>query len=84
MAWVGGMRWWQLDVSALIIRVMERVGLAKQVWRIPADRLRTRDTPAARFEAPVSDVDSLAPAAANPAADERRAPPAGYRDGLRG
>jgi stearoyl-CoA desaturase (Delta-9 desaturase) len=37
-----GLRWWQFDLSALIIRAMERVGLARQVWRIPPERLLAR------------------------------------------
>jgi stearoyl-CoA desaturase (delta-9 desaturase) len=34
-----GLRWWQFDLSAYIIRVLERVGLAWKVWRIPESRL---------------------------------------------
>ncbi len=34
-----GLRWWQFDLSAYVIRVLERVGLVWKVWRIPAARL---------------------------------------------
>jgi stearoyl-CoA desaturase (delta-9 desaturase) len=37
-----GLRWWQIDISAYLIRLMERVRLARNVWRIPADRFEAR------------------------------------------
>jgi stearoyl-CoA desaturase (Delta-9 desaturase) len=37
-----GLRWWQFDLSAYIIRVLERVGLVTKVWRVPAERLEAR------------------------------------------
>ena len=37
-----GLRWWQVDISAYIIRGLERLGLAQQVWRIPTERLEAR------------------------------------------
>jgi stearoyl-CoA desaturase (delta-9 desaturase) len=37
-----GMRWWQVDFSAYLIRLMEALGLAKQVYRVPAERLQAR------------------------------------------
>jgi stearoyl-CoA desaturase (delta-9 desaturase) len=33
-----GLRWWEIDVSALLIGALERVGLAWNVTRIPAER----------------------------------------------
>ena len=42
-----GLRWWEIDISALIITAWERVGLAWDVVRIPPERQqrkeRTRD-----------------------------------------
>ena len=32
------LRWWQPDLSAPIIRGLEWLGLAQQVWRIPPER----------------------------------------------
>jgi len=37
-----GLRWWELDVSGLIIAVMERLGLAWNVVRITPERQRAR------------------------------------------
>jgi len=33
-----GMRWWEVDISALVIRLLERLGLATHVIRIDRDR----------------------------------------------
>jgi len=37
-----GLRWWQFDLSAYIIRLLEWTGLAWNVCRIPAESLRAR------------------------------------------
>jgi stearoyl-CoA desaturase (delta-9 desaturase) len=37
-----GLRWWQFDLSAYIIRGLEQLGLVRQVWRIPAQQLLAR------------------------------------------
>jgi stearoyl-CoA desaturase (delta-9 desaturase) len=37
-----GLRWWQFDLSAYIIRLLEWTGLAWNVWRIPTQRLNVR------------------------------------------
>ena len=37
-----GMRWWQFDMSAYIIRLLEWVGLAWNVCRIPATNIQER------------------------------------------
>jgi stearoyl-CoA desaturase (delta-9 desaturase) len=37
-----GLRWWQFDLSAYIIRGMERLGLIWNVWRIPRATLQAR------------------------------------------
>jgi stearoyl-CoA desaturase (Delta-9 desaturase) len=37
-----GLRWWELDVSALVIRSLERLGLAWDVVRIPPSRQRSK------------------------------------------
>jgi stearoyl-CoA desaturase (delta-9 desaturase) len=39
-----GLRWWQFDLSAWVIRLLEWSGLATNVWRIPAERLAARST----------------------------------------
>jgi stearoyl-CoA desaturase (Delta-9 desaturase) len=39
-----GLRWWQVDVSALLIRGLERFGLAWNVVRIPPERLSVSRT----------------------------------------
>ncbi len=33
-----GMRWWQFDMSAYIIRVLEKIGLVWNVYRVPLER----------------------------------------------
>ncbi len=56
-----GLRWWQFDLSGLLIATLEKLGLAKDVYRIPPDLMnrqarRTaalREAPAAE-EAPVA------------------------------
>jgi stearoyl-CoA desaturase (delta-9 desaturase) len=37
-----GLRWWQFDLSAYVIRLLELTGLAWNVWRIPAESLKAR------------------------------------------
>ena len=37
-----GLHWWQLDVSGYLIRVLERLGLARDVYRIPVILLSRR------------------------------------------
>ena len=43
---VHGLRWWQFDLSALVIRALERLGLVWKVVRVPAARLAARTRPA--------------------------------------
>ena len=38
-----GLRWWELDVSALVIRSMHRAGLAWNVIEVPSERQRQRE-----------------------------------------
>ncbi|MEA2364536.1 MAG: hypothetical protein QOI32_48 [Thermoleophilaceae bacterium] len=40
---VHGLRWWQVDVSAAVIRLLEVFGLAKNVVRISPERQRQRE-----------------------------------------
>jgi stearoyl-CoA desaturase (delta-9 desaturase) len=42
-----GLRWWQVDVSALVIRGLERVGLVWNVVRISPERQAAKATPKA-------------------------------------
>lgn len=37
-----GLHWWQFDLSGYIIRLLERVGLATEVYRIPSEKLAKR------------------------------------------
>jgi stearoyl-CoA desaturase (delta-9 desaturase) len=37
-----GMRWWQIDFSAYLILVLERVGLVRDVYRVPNEMLKKR------------------------------------------
>jgi len=37
-----GLRWWQFDLSGYVIRGLERIGLAHDVYRIPADAIARR------------------------------------------
>lgn len=39
-----GMKWWQIDPSSYLIRIMEKCGLAKEVVRISEDRKANRRT----------------------------------------
>jgi fatty-acid desaturase len=39
-----GLRWWQFNLSAWVIRLIEWSGLAWNVWRIPAERVAARST----------------------------------------
>jgi stearoyl-CoA desaturase (Delta-9 desaturase) len=38
-----GLRWWEIDISGLIIRGMEKVGLARGVVTIPPERQKARE-----------------------------------------
>jgi stearoyl-CoA desaturase (Delta-9 desaturase) len=49
-----GLRWWELDVSALMIAAMERLGLAWNVIRIAPERQAQRELPAPASEATAS------------------------------
>ncbi len=55
-----GLEWWELDVSYLVIRTMEALGLAWDVKRIPKKSLRdrriARDAPAAILESETPDT----------------------------
>ena len=37
-----GMRWWQIDPSGILLRIMEKLGLAHEIVRIAPDRLEKR------------------------------------------
>ena len=37
-----GLRWWQFDLSGLLILTLEKLGLAKDVYRIPPDLMQRR------------------------------------------
>lgn len=37
-----GMRWWQIDISGYLIRLLEKVGLARDVVRISPERIAKR------------------------------------------
>ncbi|MFN3372853.1 MAG: acyl-CoA desaturase [Chloroflexus sp.] len=42
-----GLRWWQIDISAYIIRILEKVGLVWNVYRVkPEDQHKRQATPA--------------------------------------
>jgi stearoyl-CoA desaturase (Delta-9 desaturase) len=41
-----GLRWWQIDVSALVIRGLEKCGLAWNVVRVPPERQERKARPA--------------------------------------
>ncbi len=55
-----GMRWWQFDSSSLIIRGLELVGLARNVYRVPAERMEARllSNPARATGTPAAAVDT--------------------------
>lgn len=36
------MRWWEIDISGLVIRAMERVGLVWDVVRVPQARVAAK------------------------------------------
>jgi stearoyl-CoA desaturase (delta-9 desaturase) len=54
-----GLRWWQFDLSAYVIRALELSGLAWNVWRIPADSLKARRSRGAKAEAPQTAHDTV-------------------------
>jgi stearoyl-CoA desaturase (delta-9 desaturase) len=43
-----GLRWWEVDISGLIIRGLEKVGLARKVVRVTPERLAEREERADR------------------------------------
>ncbi|MBK6768961.1 MAG: acyl-CoA desaturase [Ardenticatenales bacterium] len=47
-----GLRWWQIDASGYIIRAMESVGLASDVYRVPRERQELRRKGAGRLTHP--------------------------------
>jgi len=51
-----GMHWWQIDPSAYLIAGLEKIGLIKNVVRVPADRLARR-----RIEVDVAEERNVLP-----------------------
>jgi stearoyl-CoA desaturase (delta-9 desaturase) len=49
-----GLRWWQFDLSAYIIRLLEWTGLAWDVWRVPAESLKARLARSAKADVPTT------------------------------
>jgi stearoyl-CoA desaturase (delta-9 desaturase) len=41
-----GLRWWQIDVSALVITLLEKCGLAWNVVRVSPERQERKSRPA--------------------------------------
>ncbi|HEX8983040.1 MAG TPA: acyl-CoA desaturase [Ktedonobacterales bacterium] len=39
---IHGLRWWQFDLSGILIVTLEKLGLAKDVYRIPSDLMERR------------------------------------------
>jgi stearoyl-CoA desaturase (delta-9 desaturase) len=39
---IHGLRWWQFDLSGLLIVSLEKLGLARDVYRVPPDQLERR------------------------------------------
>ena len=54
---IHGLRWWQFDLSGLLIVTLEKLGLARDVYRIPPDQLERRAarTAALRSARPAAD-----------------------------
>ena len=54
---IHGLRWWQFDLSGLLIVSLEKLGLASDVYRIPPDQLERRAarTAALRSARPAAD-----------------------------
>ena len=54
---IHGLRWWQFDLSGLLIVTLEKLGLARDVYRIPPDLLERRAarTAALRSARPAAD-----------------------------
>ena len=54
---IHGLRWWQFDLSGLLIVSLEKLGLARDVYRIPPDQLERRAarTTALRSARPAAD-----------------------------
>jgi stearoyl-CoA desaturase (delta-9 desaturase) len=48
-----GLHWWQFDLSGYLIRLLERLGLARDVYRVPP---ASRSRRAARLATPISDA----------------------------
>ena len=59
-----GMRWWQFDLSSYVIRGLELAGLARNVYRVPPERLAARlldrNNPNATAAASVADTEPVA------------------------
>jgi stearoyl-CoA desaturase (delta-9 desaturase) len=47
-----GLRWWQIDVSAYFIMALERLGLARKVYRVSPEQFAARRRPAQRSVLP--------------------------------
>ena len=62
---IHGLQWWQLDLSGLLIVTLEKLGLAKDVYRIPPDLMERRASRTAALRASQSAAQSAieAPAA---------------------
>lgn len=59
---IHGLQWWQFDLSGLLIVTLEKLGLAKDVYRIPPDLMQKRaaKTAAARAAQSASATSNIA------------------------
>ncbi len=48
---IHGLRWWQFDLSGILIVTLEKLGLAKDVYRIPPDLMERRTARTAAIRA---------------------------------
>jgi stearoyl-CoA desaturase (delta-9 desaturase) len=55
-----GLRWWQFDLSGLLIASLEKLGLAKDVYRIPPDLMERRTARTAALRESQSDTEAPA------------------------
>ena len=63
---IHGLRWWQFDLSGLLIVALEKVGLASDVYRVPPEQLARRAARTAALRSDPRAAEDAEDAAATP------------------
>ncbi|MBF6592060.1 MAG: hypothetical protein IVW57_16245, partial [Ktedonobacterales bacterium] len=66
-----GLCWWQFDLAGYVIRLLERLGLAHEVYRVSPAMIARRSVTGRRHDAEGQTEQRPLPAPSSPALEER-------------